>query len=140
MNTNAIEIENVDIFFGKSSQEAVELAKSGKTREEILASTGSVLGVSQASLEVKEGSICVLMGLSGSGKSTLLRGVNGLNKLTSGSIKVSHKKEQVDVASCSEGMLRDLRMQSVAMVFQQFGLSLENSPRQCWSWTGAKRH
>src|SRR3546814_6008309 len=67
------------------------------------------------------------MGLSGSGKSTLLRAVNGLNKVTRGKVMVRDGSGRegggmVDVASCDAGALRRLRMNRVAMVFQQFAL------------------
>jgi glycine betaine/proline transport system ATP-binding protein len=71
---------------------------------------------------VQEGEICVLMGLSGSGKSTLLRAVNALNRPVRGEVLVRHGGETVDVVRCDPEKLRDLRMHSVAMVFQQFGL------------------
>src|SRR5690606_17182464 len=79
-------------------------------------------GVADASLAIEEGEICVLMGLSGSGKSTLLRAVNGLNKVTRGKVLVRDEGRMVDVASCDAATLRRLRMNRVAMVFQQFGL------------------
>ena len=100
----------------------MSLLDQGQGREAILEETGAVIGVAGASLDVREGEICVLMGLSGSGKSTLLRAVNGLNTVTRGSILVRDGEAQVDMASCSEGDLRQMRMHRVAMVFQQFGL------------------
>ena len=75
----------------------------GKTRAEILAATGSVLGAAGANLSVNEGEISVLMGLSGSGKSTLLRAVNGLNKVTRGKVIVHGAHGDTDVVSCSRG-------------------------------------
>jgi glycine betaine/proline transport system ATP-binding protein len=62
------------------------------------------------------------MGLSGSGKSTLLRAVNGLNKVTRGEVLVRDGDNRVDVAACDSATLRRLRMNRVAMVFQQFAL------------------
>nr|HPQ94880.1 ATP-binding cassette domain-containing protein [Thiolinea sp.] len=61
-------------------------------------------------------------GLSGSGKSTLLRAVNGLNRVTRGQVLVEYRDRPVDVAGCNASTLRQLRMNKVAMVFQQFGL------------------
>src|SRR3546814_1433302 len=72
-----VDFENVDIIFGKEPQQALALLDQGATRDEILAQTNNVVGVTGASLAIEEGEICVLMGLSGSGKSTLLRAVNG---------------------------------------------------------------
>jgi glycine betaine/proline transport system ATP-binding protein len=120
--TTAVEFKNVDIVFGKNTSAAVALLDQGKSRAEILTATGNVLGAASASLVVNEGEISVLMGLSGSGKSTLLRAVNGLNKVTRGSVTVNHNGKMVDVVSCSESTLRDVRQKAVAMVFQQFAL------------------
>jgi glycine betaine/proline transport system ATP-binding protein len=124
-----IEFSHVDILFGaagrkgaRAKAEAITLMEQGRTRDEILAKTGVVLGVKDASLSVREGEICVLMGLSGSGKSTLLRAVNGLNKVTRGRVLVRNADKQVDVASCDRATLRFMRTRRIAMVFQQFAL------------------
>ncbi len=81
-----------------------------------------MLGVADATLSVGTGEICVLMGLSGSGKSTLLRAVNGLNKVSRGEILVQDGERTVNVASCDADTLRHMRMERIAMVFQQFAL------------------
>ncbi len=120
--TTAVEFRNVDIIFGDKTATALAMLDEGKSRADILAATGSVLGAAGASLTVREGEISVLMGLSGSGKSTLLRAVNGLNKVTRGEVLVNHKGRMVDVVSCSAEQLRDVRQHAVAMVFQQFAL------------------
>ncbi|WP_342643534.1 choline ABC transporter ATP-binding protein [Rhodoligotrophos ferricapiens] len=120
--TTAIAFDRVDIIFGKRNPRALELLDQGASRAEILEQTGNVLGVAGASLEVAEGEICVLMGLSGSGKSTLVRAVNGLNKPIRGRVLVRHGNKTVDVTTCTEPALRQLRMHAVAMVFQQFAL------------------
>jgi glycine betaine/proline transport system ATP-binding protein len=124
-----IEFSKVDILFSgagrkgnRAKAEAITLMDQGRTREEILAQTGVVMGVKDASLTVREGEICVLMGLSGSGKSTLLRAVNGLNKVTRGRVLVRNEGKQVDVANCDKATLRFMRTRRIAMVFQQFAL------------------
>lgn len=119
---NTVEFKNVSIIFGENPEAALPLADAGKTREEISEETGNILGVSNCSMAIEEGEICVLMGLSGSGKSTLLRAVNGLNKVTRGEVLVRDGERVVDVASCDAKTLRHLRMNRVSMVFQQFGL------------------
>ena len=118
----AVEFKKVDIMFGDDQRAAINMLDEGKTREQILESTGQVLGVADASINVEKGEICVLMGLSGSGKSTLLRAVNGLNKVTRGKVMVDDGAEVTDVANCDSATLRKLRMNSIAMVFQQFAL------------------
>ena len=121
-NPVSVSFKKVDILFGDEKKRALELLDSGGTRESILEETNTVLGVADASIDIHEGEICVLMGLSGSGKSTLLRAVNGLNKVTRGEVHVSHEGGQVDIASCDSTTLRNMRMNRIAMVFQQFAL------------------
>jgi glycine betaine/proline transport system ATP-binding protein len=120
--SDAIIFGGVDIVFGDRPERALERMDRGENRETISAETGLVLGVSKASLTIKQGEILVLMGLSGSGKSTLLRAVNGLAPVVRGSVTVMAKGQPVDPYRCSAKALRELRMQTVSMVFQQFGL------------------
>ena len=86
--TNAVEFDSVSIVFGDAPQRALPLMDQGKSRAEVQAATGQILGVHDCSLTVAEGEILVLMGLSGSGKSTLLRGVNALNPVVRGEVRV----------------------------------------------------
>ncbi|MDR6952146.1 glycine betaine/proline transport system ATP-binding protein [Ancylobacter sp. 3268] len=118
----AVEFRHVDIVFGADQKGALKLIDEGRNREEILGRTGAVLGAADVNLAIERGEICVLMGLSGSGKSTILRAVNRLNEVARGEVFVEHRGRPVDVARCDETTLRDLRMHTVSMVFQQFGL------------------
>lgn len=120
--TDAVIFGNVDIIFGDHPDKALAMVDQGRTRDEISAETGLVLGVAGASLAVKEGEILVLMGLSGSGKSTLLRAVNGLAPVVRGNVSVKTATGSVDPYKASAKALRDLRMHTVSMVFQQFAL------------------
>ncbi|MBT0956676.1 choline ABC transporter ATP-binding protein [Alphaproteobacteria bacterium KMM 3653] len=119
---NAVEFDQVNIVFGDDPSSALPLMDAGKDRAEIQAACGQVLGVHDCSLEVTEGEILVLMGLSGSGKSTLLRSVNGLNPVERGEVRVKTGDVMTNVSRASASELRALRLKSVAMVFQQFGL------------------
>jgi glycine betaine/proline transport system ATP-binding protein len=119
---SAVRFENVDVVFGQKTPEAISLLDQGEGRDSILEKTGSLVAVHDASLYVNEGEILVLMGLSGSGKSSLLRCVNGLNKVSRGRVMVKAGDKEVDVASCSEDVLRDIRRNRISMVFQQFAL------------------
>jgi glycine betaine/proline transport system ATP-binding protein len=117
--------KHVDIIFGKNQAQALALLDAGKTRQEILDTTGAILGAADCNLDVAEGEISVLMGLSGSGKSTLLRCLNGLNKATRGAVQIRDDQaggQYADLTTCSESVLRRLRTTRVAMVFQQFAL------------------
>ncbi|WOI10718.1 choline ABC transporter ATP-binding protein [Thalassospira lucentensis] len=120
--SNAVEFDNIDVIFGDEQAESLALLDAGKNRDEIAKETGNILGVANVSFDVPQGEICVLMGLSGSGKSSLLRCVNGLNRVSRGSLRVHDGDWMVDVTSCDANTLRDLRRKCVAMVFQQFGL------------------
>ncbi len=121
----AIAFRNVDILFAPSSRverDALALLDRGGTRAEIAQATGVVLGVAGASLVVRPGEICVIMGLSGSGKSTLMRAANGLTRVSRGEVHVWHDGVAVDVTRCNARAMRDIRRQRLAMVFQQFAL------------------
>ena len=117
-----VAFEDVDIVFGSDPKSALPLIDAGRSRAEIVAETGQIVGVKNATLSVFEGEIVVLMGLSGSGKSTLLRAVNALNKIARGKVTVFDGNSHLDVQTCSASRLRTLRRRRVAMVFQQFGL------------------
>lgn len=117
-----ISIQNLDVVFGDNQAATLSLMDKGKSREQILGETGDVVGVQNATIEVNEGEICVLMGLSGSGKSTLLRTLNGLNKVARGKCLVRDGDEMVDMATCNETTMRHMRTHRVSMVFQSFAL------------------
>ena len=85
----SVRIQNVSIIFGENREQSLALADAGKSRSEIQAETGDVLGVHDCTVDINEGEILVLMGLSGSGKSTLLRAVNRLNPISRGSLIVN---------------------------------------------------
>ncbi|KPH08701.1 choline ABC transporter ATP-binding protein [Rhizobium acidisoli] len=118
----AVNFKDVSIIFGDRPETALAMVDQGKTRDEIGAATGLVLGVANASLTIEEGEILVLMGLSGSGKSTLLRAVNGLAPVVRGDVSVSTSNGPVNPYRCNAKALRELRTHTVSMVFQQFAL------------------
>jgi len=118
----AVSFQAVNIVFGDRPETALPLMDAGRSRAEIQEATGQVLGVHDCSIDVSEGEILVLMGLSGSGKSTLLRAVNGLNPVVRGKVEVHDGDRMVDVSHADPATLRQIRLNRVAMVFQQFGL------------------
>lgn len=113
-----ISCQHVWKIFGPRPQEVQKVLQSGKSKGEILESTGHVVAVKDVSFEVREGEIFVVMGLSGSGKSTLVRCLSRLIEPTSGEIRVNGQ----DVVGMNEEQLRDLRRHTMSMVFQRFGL------------------
>ena len=84
----------------------------------ILDSGGYISAVRDASFEVFEGEIFVIMGLSGSGKSTLLRCMTRLIEPSSGEIYF----ESQDLMQVSDSELIELRRHKMGMVFQHFAL------------------
>ncbi|WP_298262170.1 choline ABC transporter ATP-binding protein [uncultured Litoreibacter sp.] len=126
----AVDFKNVSIVFGDKPASALPAMDEGKDREQVQAETGQVLGVHDCSLTVAEGEILVLMGLSGSGKSTLLRAVNGLNPVERGHVEVNDNGTMVDITNADAKTLRRLRLGTIAMVFQQFGLLPWRSVRE----------
>jgi putative ABC transport system ATP-binding protein len=69
-------------------------------------------------LDVAEGSFTALMGPSGSGKSTLLNLLAGLDKPTSGTIRVAG----AEVSAMTPGQLAHWRARNVGFVFQHLNL------------------
>jgi phosphonate transport system ATP-binding protein len=63
------------------------------------------------------GEIIAIIGRSGAGKSTLLRCINGLERITSGTVIVDGQ----DIASLSPSQLRDKR-RSIGFVWQEYNL------------------
>jgi glycine betaine/proline transport system ATP-binding protein len=113
-----IRIEHVSKVFGDDPENALALARTGRCKQEVLARTGSSVGVLDVSLTIAAGEIFVVMGLSGSGKSTLVRMLNLLIKPTAGRIVV----DGTDISTLSVSQLRGLRRKEISMVFQSFAL------------------
>jgi glycine betaine/proline transport system ATP-binding protein len=113
----AIEARETYKVFGKRPEKGVARLRDGATREE-LREEGITAAVIDASFEVREGEIFVVMGLSGSGKSTLIRMVNGLLEPTAGELLVYGE----DIVTMNHQQLRRTRREKVSMVFQHFAL------------------
>ncbi len=113
-----IKVEKLSKIFGKRTERARKLLAEGKSKEDIVSETGATVGVNQASLEIEQGEIFVIMGLSGSGKSTLVRMLNRLIDPTSGHVYIDGK----DITTFNKEELRDFRRNKISMVFQNFGL------------------
>lgn len=113
-----IEVRNVSKIFGKNSKRATQLLNEGKSKAEILKQTGTTVGVKNASFDVYDGEIFVIMGLSGSGKSTLVRMFNRLIEPTAGEIRIDGD----DIVRMNKEQLRNVRRKKIGMVFQNFAL------------------
>ncbi|MBO0454345.1 MULTISPECIES: quaternary amine ABC transporter ATP-binding protein [Enterococcus] len=113
-----VKVEHLTKIFGKKQQQALTMIQENRDKNEILEQTGATVGVYDASFEVNEGEIFVIMGLSGSGKSTMIRLLNRLIDPTSGEIYIDGE----DIAKMDKEALREVRRHKINMVFQNFGL------------------
>ncbi len=113
-----IKVDHVYKIFGDDPETALKMLNEGASKAEIQEKTGQVVGVNDASFNVEEGEIFVIMGLSGSGKSTVVRLLNRLIDPTFGTVEVDGE----DITSMDEDQLRELRSRKMSMVFQRFAL------------------
>lgn len=111
-------VKNVCKVFGESPKKALKLLDKGLSKDKIFEKTGNTLGVVNASFDINEGEIFVIMGLSGSGKSTLVRLFNRLIEPSRGELIL----EGQDIAKASKSELRKIRREKMSMVFQSFAL------------------
>lgn len=72
----------------------------------------------EVSITIEDGDFIAIIGTSGSGKSTLLNLLGGLDRPTSGSVKVSGK----DIFSMSDEELTIFRRRNIGFVFQNYNL------------------
>jgi putative ABC transport system ATP-binding protein len=85
----------------------------------IYGSGGStVAALSELTLSLEQGSFTAVMGPSGSGKSTFLHCAAGLDRPTSGSIRLA----DVELSRLDENALSEFRRERIGFVFQSFNL------------------
>jgi putative ABC transport system ATP-binding protein len=77
-----------------------------------------VTALGGVNLEIKDGSLVVLLGPSGSGKSTLLNVVSGLDKIDSGSIQYG----DTNIAGFNQKKLTEFRKEKIGFIFQAYYL------------------
>ena len=97
------------------AEEAVTLRAVSK---EYRSRGGTVTALREVTLAFVAGSFTAVMGPSGSGKSTLLQCAAGLDRPTSGEIRVAGH----DLGGLSEAKLTVLRRERIGFVFQSFNL------------------
>jgi glycine betaine/proline transport system ATP-binding protein len=118
MSKTKLKIENLYKVFGSKPKKAMQMVNDGLDKDEIFSKTGMTIGVNDASFDIKEGEIFVVMGLSGSGKSTLVRLLNRLIEPTSGQIYI----DDTNITNLSDKELLNIRRNKISMVFQSFAL------------------
>ncbi|WP_234117384.1 ABC transporter ATP-binding protein [Clostridium hydrogenum] len=104
--------EKIEPKLGKPVIEAVNLNKSFKL------GNSSVDILKDINLIIKEGEFVSIMGPSGSGKSTLLYLLGGLDKPTSGSVKIAGK----ELSTMNDKKQSIMRRRDVGFVFQFYNL------------------
>ncbi len=92
--------------------------RNGKATTAELDSAALIGAVRNATLDVREGEIFIVMGLSGSGKSTLVRCLSRLIEPTTGELTFDGK----DLLKANETELINIRRHKMGMVFQHFAL------------------
>jgi len=117
MNNTCISCKSVYKIFGDNASKLLK-ESNGAVDPNYFQSQGCIVGVNNASFEVDNGEILVIMGLSGSGKSTLLRCISRLTEPTAGQIILDGQ----DLLSLSPKELIEIRREKMGMVFQNFAL------------------
>ena len=112
-----IQCDSVYKIFGENAKKMLE-SSQGNVDAKTFQDAGCVVGVNNASFEVHNGDLLVVMGLSVSGKSTLLRCISRLTDATSGKIFIDGE----DLLALSNKKLIELRRNKMGMVFQSFAL------------------
>lgn len=87
---------------------------------------GRVTALADVSLRIPAGSFVAVMGATGSGKSTLLHCAAGLDRPTSGRVRLADH----DITRMRERQLTRLRRDRVGFVFQSYNLLSELTVRQ----------
>jgi len=113
-----LEVKNLYKIFGPHPKKAMKLLGEGFDKEAIFEKTETTIGVQDASFEIYQGEIFVIMGLSGSGKSTMVRMLNRLIEPTTGHVLIDGE----DIVTMSDEELVKLRRAKLSMVFQSFAL------------------
>jgi putative ABC transport system ATP-binding protein len=98
MISQAVRLENVTKTYGRGSQ--------------------AVTALNDVSVEIPRGTFTAVMGPSGSGKSTFLHCAAGLDRPTSGSVRIADE----ELTGMDETALTHLRRRRVGFVFQAFNL------------------
>ena len=117
MDQPVIKCESVYKIFGNNAKKLFQTTK-GVIDHKLFQNAGCIVGVNNATFELFEGELLVVMGLSGSGKSTLLRCISRLTETTSGHIYVNGH----DLVRMKNKELIELRRNKMGMVFQSFAL------------------
>ncbi len=96
----------------KGQVEAIQVRKTYDTGKL------KVQGLKGVSLHIRRGEVIAIMGPSGCGKTTLLNCLSGLDRVTSGTIKIAGQ----DIRALSDRELTAFRAREMGFVFQTYNL------------------
>ncbi len=117
--TDQVECKSLWKIYGERAGDALLAVKErGFSKDEARQQFDCIIGVQDVSFKVSKGEIFCIMGLSGSGKSTLVRHINRLIEPTAGEVIVNGRS----ISDLDEKALRQLRSQTIGMVFQHMAL------------------
>lgn len=77
-----------------------------------------VYALNNVNLEIYPGEVCCIVGQSGSGKSTLLNQLAGLEKPTTGQVKILGR----EISAMTENQLAKFRQENLGFIFQSYNL------------------
>ncbi|WP_195270697.1 ABC transporter ATP-binding protein [Eubacterium sp. 1001713B170207_170306_E7] len=96
----------------------MEILKTTDLKKHYGSGESMVRALDGVSLSIERGKFTAIVGTSGSGKSTLLHMLGGLDKPTSGSVKVADK----ELADMNDEQLTIFRRRQIGFVFQNYNL------------------
>lgn len=91
---------------------------AGRLVREYVVGTHTVTALGGIDLEVEQGSLVAIQGRSGSGKTTLLNLIGGLDRPTSGTVRLDGD----ELTDLNETELVQVRRDKIGFIFQAFGL------------------
>ena len=119
MSDPLIVVESLYKVFGPRPKQALELLEQGLSKSEIFEKTGMTVGVQDASFEIDEGEIFVIMGLSGLGQVDAAPPAQPTDRADVGQGADRGARRN---AAWALGELIEVRRRKMAMVFQSFAL------------------
>jgi len=113
----ALEVEHLGMIYGPGGPE--DVAGTGPDHGTVVSpSTGAVVGAWDVSFRVAPGEALGIVGESGSGKSTVLRCIAGDQTTRFGRVRLRTLGDDVDVLSLEPSARRALRIDQLAVVYQ----------------------
>lgn len=96
----------------------MEILKTTDLKKHYGSGESMVKALDGVSLSVEQGKFTAIVGTSGSGKSTLLHMLGGLDKPTSGSVKIGGK----ELSDMNDEQLTIFRRRQIGFIFQNYNL------------------